>query len=115
VAVDLVRRSCATLPQTTEHVQWGDHLVFKVAGKLYAILSLEPSEVWISLKVPPEEFAELTEREGISQAPYLAKGQWVALASEDTVSVAELKRLIRQSYDLVVAKLPKKTRAALAS
>jgi predicted DNA-binding protein (MmcQ/YjbR family) len=115
VAVDLVRRYCAALPQTTEHIQWGEHLVFKVAGKLYAILSLEPSEVWLSLKVPREEFADLTEREGISQAPYLAKGQWVALANEDMVSVAELKRLIRQSYDLVVAKLPKKTRAALAS
>jgi len=114
MGVDWVRRFCTTLPHTTEHVQWGDHLVFKVAGKLYAVTSLEPSEVWLTVKVPAEEFAELTEREGISQAPYMAKGQWIALANEDVLGAAELKRLIRQSYDLVVAKLPKKTRAALA-
>lgn len=114
MGVDWLRRYCATLSHTTEHVQWGDHLVFKVAGKLYAITSLEPSEIWLTVKVPTEEFAELTEREGVSQAAYMAKGQWISLANEDVFTAAELRRLIRQSYDLVVAKLPKKTRASLA-
>ncbi len=113
MGVDAIRRVCATLKQTTEHVQWGEHLVFKVAGKVYAIAALEPSDVWLTVKVPPEEFAELTEREGISQAPYMAKGQWVGLADEDAVNTAELKRLIRQSYELVLAKLPKKVRASM--
>jgi len=114
VSVDWVRRYCASLPHTTEHVQWGEHLVFKVAGKLYAILALEPSGTWLTLKVPPADFGDLMEREGVLQAPYMAKGQWIALENEDVLGAVELKRLIRQSYDLVVAKLPKKTRAALA-
>ena len=113
MGTDWVRRFCMSLPHTTEHVQWGDHLVLKVAGKLYVIVALEPSKLWLTLKVPHGDFAELTEREGIMQAPYMAKGQWVALESDDVLSAAELKRLIRQSYDLVIAKLPKKTRAAL--
>jgi len=113
VGVDFVRRYCGSLPHTTEHVQWGEHLVFKVAGKLYAIVALEPSGMWLTLKVPPQDFAELMEREGVLQAPYMAKGQWIALENEDALGAAELKRLIRQSYDLVVAKLPKKARAAL--
>jgi predicted DNA-binding protein (MmcQ/YjbR family) len=39
----------------------------------------------------------------------------VALETEDALSVAEIKQLIRRSYDLVFAKLPKKTQAELGS
>jgi predicted DNA-binding protein (MmcQ/YjbR family) len=76
-------------------------------------MSLEPSAVWLSLKCTPEEFAELTEKPGIIPAPYLARAFWIALEDEDALPVRETKRLIRQSYDLVVAKLAKKTRASL--
>ncbi len=47
-------------------------------------------------------------------APYLARAQWVALETEDALSVAELKQRLRNSYDLVFARLPRKTREALA-
>jgi predicted DNA-binding protein (MmcQ/YjbR family) len=110
---DWLRRCCKTFPQVTEHVQW-ECLVLKVAGKIFAMAPLEPNRAVLSVKVPPEDFADLTETPGVFQAPYCAKGQWIALESEDTLPRAEIKRLLRQSYDLVVAKLPKKTQAALA-
>ena len=113
--IDFIRAVCGKFPQTTEHVQWGDHLVLKVAGKVYLIAALAPAENLASFKVPPEEFIELTEQEGIVQAPYLARGQWVAVQQDARLSTAEWKRLLRQSYDLVVAKLPKKTQAALGA
>jgi predicted DNA-binding protein (MmcQ/YjbR family) len=94
-------------------VQWGEHLVFKVAGKMFAILALEPGGNWLTVKCTPEEFAELVERPGIGQAPYCAKTHWVALEAEDTVAVAEVRRLLERSYDLVVAKMPKSKQAAL--
>jgi predicted DNA-binding protein (MmcQ/YjbR family) len=110
-----VRGVCATFPHVTESVQWGDNLVFKIAGKIFAILALEPSDRWLSFKCTPEDFADLTERPGIIPAPYLARAQWVALETESALPAAELKRLLRKAYDTIAAKLPRKTQAALRS
>jgi predicted DNA-binding protein (MmcQ/YjbR family) len=112
--VEWVRRHCMSFPHATETVQWQDALVFKVGGKMFAVASLEPGKVWLSFKCSPENFADLTERPDIIPAPYLARAQWVGLESEDALPVAELKRLLRQAYDLIVANLPRKARAALA-
>src|SRR4051812_34208979 len=109
-----VRKYCMSLPHATEQVQWGADLVFKIGGKMFAVVALEVSPVCMSFKCTPEEFAQLTERPGIIPAPYLARAQWVALENEDALTVAEIKRLVRESYDLVLAKLPKKTQAALS-
>ena len=94
-------------------MQWGNDLVFKIGGKMFAVVALEPSKVWLSFKATPEQFAELTERQGIIPAPYLARSHWVALESEDTLGAPELKRFLRQAYDLARAGLPKKAQAAL--
>ena len=111
--VDWLRRYCLSLRHTTETVQWGANLVFKIGGKIYAIGALEPADHWLSFKCSPEDFAELCEREGIFPAPYLARARWVAVEAEDTIPRPELKRLLRNAYDLVFAKLPKKTQATL--
>jgi predicted DNA-binding protein (MmcQ/YjbR family) len=112
--VDWVRRFCLSLAHTTEAVQWGSDLVFKVGGKMYAVTCLEPAPVWLSFKCSPEDFAELTQRPSVIPAPYMALASWIALEREDALAVAEIKRLLRQSHGLVLAKLPKKTRAALS-
>src|SRR2546426_11000692 len=113
--VDWVRKHCLSLPHTTETVQWGDDLVFKIGGKMYAVAALEPGDHWLSFKCAPHDFARLVEQVGVMPAPYMARAQWVALETEDALSRPEIKRLIRQAYDLVFAKLPKKTQAALAT
>jgi predicted DNA-binding protein (MmcQ/YjbR family) len=113
--IEWVRKFCMSLPHTTEKVQWGGDLVFKVGGKMYAVTVLDVAPVCMSFKCTPEEFAELVERPGIIPAPYSARYHWVALEDEDALPVAEIKRLIRQSYDLVFAKLPKKTQKELGS
>ncbi len=111
--VEWLRRHCLSLPHTTEQVQWGDNLVFKVEGKVFAVAGLEPGGHFLTVKCRPEEFAELVEREGIRQAPYFARTHWVDLESEDTLQPAEVRDLIDRSYDLVVANLPKAKQAAL--
>ncbi len=113
--VEWVRELCLTFPHTTEQIQWGEALVFKVAGKMHAIMSLQPARVWLTFKANPENCAELTERPGIIPAPYLARAKWVALETKEGLSSDELASLLRESYDLVVAKLPTKTREALSS
>jgi predicted DNA-binding protein (MmcQ/YjbR family) len=112
--VDWLRTYCLTLPHTTEQVLWGDDLVFKIGGKMYTVAVLVPHKIAMSFKCTPEVFAELVERPGIIPAPYSARSHWVALEREDALPRAEIKRLIRDSYDLVVAKLPKKKQAELA-
>src|ERR1700736_3215679 len=112
--IDWVRELCLSFPHATEQVTWGADLTFRVNGKIFAVTVLEPAPVWLSFKCSPENFAELSERAGIIPAPYLARAQWIALETRDALPVDELTRLLRESYDLVVAKLPKKTRDLLS-
>ncbi len=105
--VDWVRKTCLALPHTTEHIQWGNDLVFKVGGKMFAVCSLEPAPVCLSFKASDENFAMLIERPKIIPAPYLARAKWVALESEDALPFGELGALLAESHQLVMSKLPK--------
>ena len=80
---------------------------------MYAVLALEPGNHWLSFKCTPDDFARLVEQVGIIPAPYLARAHWVSLETEDALSRAEIKRLVREARSIVIAKLPKKTQAAL--
>jgi len=111
--VDWIRGVCLAFPASTEQVQWTNDLVFKVASKMFAVASLEPAAVWLSFKVTPQQFAELTEQPGIIPAPYLARAKWIALEPHCALSRADVKTLLRASYDLVVAGLPKQSRLNL--
>jgi predicted DNA-binding protein (MmcQ/YjbR family) len=110
-----VRDLCLSFPSVTEHMIWANDLTFKVGGKMFAHAVLEPAPVWLSFKTSPDNFFELTERPNVIPAPYLARAKWIALETKDALSSAELSALIRESYDLVVAKLPKKTRDSLTT
>jgi predicted DNA-binding protein (MmcQ/YjbR family) len=111
--IDWVRELCLSFPHATEQVTWGADLTFRINGKIFAVTVLEPARVWLSFKCSPENFAELSERSGIIPAPYMARAQWVALETKDALAKQELAALLRESYELVFAKLPKKTREAL--
>jgi predicted DNA-binding protein (MmcQ/YjbR family) len=113
--IDQLRKLCLSFPGATEQIQWGDDLLFKVAGKMFAVTRLEPAKVWLSMKAGPEKFAELTERPGVIPAPYLARAKWIALETPDALSTAEIADLVRESYELVLAKLPRKLRESVAN
>ncbi len=111
-----VRGVCMEFPAVTEHIIWGNDLTFKVANKMFAHAVLDPGPpVWLSLKTSSENFYQLTERQNIIPAPYLARAQWIALETRDALPTTELASLLREAYELVVAKLPAKTRASLSS
>jgi predicted DNA-binding protein (MmcQ/YjbR family) len=114
--LEWVRGVCMQFPAVTEHMIWGNDLTFKVANKMFAHAVLDPGPpVWLSFKTSPENFYQLTERQNIIPAPYLARAQWIALETRDALPTAELASLLREAYDLVVAKLPARTRASLSS
>jgi predicted DNA-binding protein (MmcQ/YjbR family) len=111
-----VRAYCLSFPQATENVQWGNDLVFKIAGKMFAVMALEgPVKYIMSFKCTEEKFNELIEQEGMDPAPYMARNKWVAIERFDVLSDRELKSLLRNSYDMVLEKLPKKVRLQLGA
>lgn len=104
--VDSVRAYCMAFPQATENLQWGDDLCFKVGRKIFTIVSLDTPR--LCFKCTPEAFAELIERDDIRPAPYVGRYKWVMLDRLDALGSEELRDLIRQSYEMVAAKLPGK-------
>jgi predicted DNA-binding protein (MmcQ/YjbR family) len=114
--IEQVRAYCLSFPHITESVQWGNDLVFKIGGKMFAVTVLEgASKYCLSLKCTPEKFLELTEEDGIDPAPYVARYHWVALQRFNALSEKELKVLLRDAYDLVFEKLPRKAKAEFES
>jgi predicted DNA-binding protein (MmcQ/YjbR family) len=110
--VEWIRKLCLSFPDVTEDMPWGDDLCFKVRGKIFTGMVLSDGRFpRITLKCAPETFHELLEIEGISPAPYVGRYKWVMLANSNVLSANELESLIRQSYDLVEAKAPKRKAA----
>ncbi len=106
---DWIRKLCLSFPEVTEDMPWEDDLCFKVRGKIFTGIALSDGRFpRMTLKCAPEKFHELLEIEGISPAPYVGRYKWVMLANSNVLPEAELEALIRQSYDLVAAKAPKK-------
>ena len=113
--IEQVHAHCLSFPHVTEQVLWGNDLVFKIGGKMFAVIGLDAaSDHCMSFKCSPEKFAELVERDGIVPAPYVARYHWVALERFNVLRDKELKALLREAYDLVLAKLTKKLKAQLA-
>jgi predicted DNA-binding protein (MmcQ/YjbR family) len=107
--VDWVRELCLSFADVTEDMPWGDDLCFKVRGKIFtgAVLS-DGRFPRITLKCSPETIHELLEIEGIVRAPYVGRYNWIQLSNSNVLPADELESLIRQSYDLVAARAPKK-------
>ena len=103
-----------SFPGATENIQWGDDRVYKVAGKMFCCTGLT-RDAKFSFKVEPQRFLELTDLEGIIPAPYLARAKWIQVDPKTSaLGWRELKPLVQQSYELVFAKLPKKTQVSIA-
>jgi predicted DNA-binding protein (MmcQ/YjbR family) len=109
-----------SLPDVAETMQWGDNLVYwvgdkSIGGKMFALVTLSPVHgAVLSFAAGPERFAELVEREGVFPAPYLARAHWVALERWDALAAAELREELRKAHGVVYAKLPRRTKEALA-
>jgi predicted DNA-binding protein (MmcQ/YjbR family) len=74
VNLDKLRELCLSLPGATEGIKWEDHICFMVAEKMFCITGESGGA---SIKLTPEDFDELTERDGVIPAPYMAHNKWV--------------------------------------
>jgi predicted DNA-binding protein (MmcQ/YjbR family) len=115
-----IREICMALPNVTETLNWGHHLVYwagdrDIGGKMFAMTDLDGTGfgvLWFHCGA--ERFHELLESEGISASPYLAKAHWVTVERWDVLRPREIEAELRKAYELMLAKLPKRTRTILA-
>jgi len=106
---------CAALPHATHVVQWGNADVYKVGGKLFAVVGLGQTEATVTFKASELAFEVLSDSPGLRPAPYMASRglKWIQHYAEPGLSDDSLRDHILASYDMVVAKLTKKRRAEL--
>jgi predicted DNA-binding protein (MmcQ/YjbR family) len=109
-----IEKFCLSLPGATRSIQWGADRVYKVGGKMFAIMG--PPEMrpqTLSFKAGADSFAILTEAKNIVPAPYLARAQWVNLQKLDALSTKELKAYLARAHTIVASGLSKKKRIEL--
>lgn len=87
--------------------------LYKVMGKMFAILFTRPSDGLI-LKCDPYRAEMLREQyQGVGHRSHLDPRYWIAIDLHADVPAGEIEDLAAHSYDLVCAGLTKKQRAAL--
>lgn len=107
-----LREYCLKFPGATEGVKWEDHTCFMVAEKIFCMTGMNDNSA-VNIKTSSEDFETLTERDGIEQAPYMARNQWISIQKRSALKPDEWKHYLTQSYELIKSKLTKKKQAEL--
>ena len=109
------REYCLTKAGATEGTPFGETvLVFKVAGKMFALVSLDEVPATANLKCDPDLALELRDRyEQVRPGYHMNKKHWNTIEIESGIPDAELRKMIDHSYDLVVQSLPRAIRAKI--
>ncbi|MEU9089202.1 MmcQ/YjbR family DNA-binding protein [Streptomyces sp. NPDC087901] len=109
-----LRAFCLEFNASVEEFPFGPEAsVFKVLGKMFALSTLDARPLTVNLKCDPDDAVRLREEyEAVAPGWHMNKRHW------NTVTVgrlpdAKLRELIEDSYDLVVAKLPRAERLRL--
>jgi predicted DNA-binding protein (MmcQ/YjbR family) len=110
--IDEIRAYCLGKPFTEEGFPFDeDVLVFKVMGKMFALISLSSPDS-INLKCDPEYAIELRERyTAVQPGFHMSKKHWNTVSLHEDLGSKEIKKLIDHSFEEVVKKLPKKLQA----
>ncbi|MDE6278836.1 MAG: MmcQ/YjbR family DNA-binding protein [Paramuribaculum sp.] len=92
--------------------QYRDLITFSIGGKWFSLF--DPVNRFTDLKCTPEHILELQERyEGCFPAWHMNKQHWLGVRLESDVPDNVIKQLVTDAYNLIVASLPKKTKAEL--
>ena len=87
--------------------------VYKVGGKMFALVAVDGSE-YVTLKVEPEEGVALrSEHSFVREGYYMNKRHWITVDLGPDVNMAEVDELIENSHGLVMSALTKKVRTEL--
>lgn len=95
------------MPDVEEGFPFGETvLVFKTAGKIFLLLSLDSTPMQYNLKCDPDRAIELREQypESILPGYHMNKKHWNTIIPGNGLPVALQKEMIRNSYELVKPK-----------
>ena len=109
------REYCLTKSDVTEGMPFGETvLVFKFAGKMFALVSLDEVPAIANLKCDPDLALDLRDRyEQVRPGYHMNKKHWNTVEIEGGIPEAELCKMIDHSYDLVVQSLPQASRSTI--
>jgi len=112
---EMLTQYCAGLPQATHVIQWGGADVYKIGGKVFAIVGMGGTQATVTFKTSHLAFEVLSDAPGLRPAPYMASRglKWIQHYAPPGLGDESLRAHIRASYDMVAAGLTRKKRAAL--
>lgn len=109
-----LREYCLSKEYCTEDTPFGpDTLVFRIAGKIFGLTSLDTEECRINLKCEPDYAIELREKYNfVLPGFHMNKMHWNTILTEKAPSNI-VKTLIDHSYERVINGLSKKEKELL--
>jgi predicted DNA-binding protein (MmcQ/YjbR family) len=110
-----LRRLCLGFPGAVEDFPFGVATsVFKVEGKMFALSALRSRPLTVSLKCEPELASQLrASHAAIVPGYHLNKRHWNTVTLDGSLSDQMVRDMVEDSYDLVVAAMPRRRRDAL--
>jgi predicted DNA-binding protein (MmcQ/YjbR family) len=111
-----LRAACLRLPGAVEEFPFDDEVsVFKVSGKMFAACRLDDEPLRLTVKCDPDMAVHLRAAyPAIAPGYHMNKRHWNTITSDGSVPDQLVADLLRDSYDLVVASLPKSRRPLVA-
>jgi predicted DNA-binding protein (MmcQ/YjbR family) len=113
--IEELRAYCMHKPGVSEEFPFGEStIVFKVAGKIFALADLESSPLSFNLKCDPELAVQLRDTYScVTPGYHMNKKHWNTVIADGTVSLRMLEEWVDNSYRLVVSGLSKTQKAVL--
>jgi predicted DNA-binding protein (MmcQ/YjbR family) len=113
--IETLRDYCLAKAGVTESFPFGETtLVFKVGGKIFALVDTESRPTTINLKCDPERAVQLREQyPAIAPGYHMNKTHWNTITIDGSVRSSEVQEWIDHSYELVRKSLPKAIRDQL--
>lgn len=113
--VEEIREYCLSKPAVTESTPFDNvTLVFKVAGKMFAIIPLDEINLSITLKCDPEKAIALRERySSVKPGYHTSKIHWNTISIDGLIEKKLIQEWIDHSWEMVVKGLNKKQKEVL--
>lgn len=113
--VETIRKYCLGKKSVKESFPFGENtLVFKVAGKVFLLLSLDRRPLQFNVKCDPERAEELREEfSSVIPAFHMNKKHWNTIIIDGHISARLIREWIDESYKLVIKTLPLKLKKSL--
>lgn len=114
--IDELREYCLSKKGVTEDLPFGpDTLVFRIGGKMFALIGLNDPDPRINLKCDPERAVELRmDYDSIIPGYHMSKKLWNTVYTANGLEEELITELIDHSYSLILNGLPKAVQKEIA-